>query len=63
VGGWSNQKRVFPAATLCRPASADLVRIRQMPRDSAFEKYFDEATKTVKPYLDAGKVKSFLANS
>jgi len=45
---------------LCRQARCRfLVDRANATRFNVAEKYFDEAAKTVKPYLDAGKVKSF----
>ncbi|KAB8318659.1 MBL fold metallo-hydrolase [Tolypothrix campylonemoides VB511288] len=61
-GGLVEQgKRVFPAATLYvgKPDVDFWLDRANATRFNVAEKYFDEAAKTVKPYLDAGKVKSF----
>lgn len=54
-------QRVFPAATLYvgKPDVDFWLDRANATRFNVAEKYFDEAAKTVKPYLDAGKVKSF----
>lgn len=52
---------VFPAATIYvgKPDVDFWLDRANAKRSHIAEKYFDEAAKTVKPYLDAGKLRSF----
>jgi glyoxylase-like metal-dependent hydrolase (beta-lactamase superfamily II) len=54
-------KLIFPTATIYvgKPDVDFWLDRTNAKRSNVAEKYFDEAVKTVKPYLDAGKLKSF----
>ncbi|NJK51841.1 MAG: MBL fold metallo-hydrolase [Acaryochloris sp. RU_4_1] len=56
-----NGRLMFPTATVyAGKADVDLwLNPANAERSQLEHRYFDEATKTVKPYLDAGKLKSF----